>query len=463
VLLIVGIVAGFILWDLVGLRLGVSYWIALPLVIVATVVGLPAAFIVAVFLVLVSVSEVRARRLKSEPCVLARARKASGEEGEVVRHGPLTVWYSGSTNPVPLLMEQMEATRSRFESLLGRETGSTFPLRILCFRKRSAFGAFLKPFVANILNYFKTVDGIYYSRPHRILTLCAEEVPYSILNPDQTARVLFCLYFFLETSPANPPAAWLQWGISKALGSDDDDRARLNRKMVASLSRGTAIASDLFKLNSKDLVKLLKSWADHRNFERYQQFSAESSSVFEYLGGKQAPAERRDRFRAFLNDNQSKEQPEEMFQRHFGFGLAGLFESWREWVREQGIGTFAPLSPHIQDGLLNRVIPLIEDRQAKREDRILAIRTIGMEGYVVGADALIGLLRGDDAIPREEIVWALEAISGMTYGDDQDRWTAWWSSLPAEIRERSHRLEEQVNKPSLATEDSSSAAGDHGV
>jgi len=54
---------------------------------------------------------------------------------------------------------------------------------------------------------------------------------------------------------------------------------------------------------------------------------------------------------------------------------------------------------------------------------------------VLGADALIGLLRGDDAIPREEVVWALEAVSGMTYGDDQDRWAAWWKSLPTEIRE----------------------------
>jgi hypothetical protein len=39
----------------------------------------------------------------------------------------------------------------------------------------------------------------------------------------------------------------------------------------------------------------------------------------------------------------------------------------------------------------------------------------------------------------EEVVCALEAISGMAYGDDQDRWSAWWEGLPIEIRERCRR------------------------
>jgi hypothetical protein len=55
---------------------------------------------------------------------------------------------------------------------------------------------------------------------------------------------------------------------------------------------------------------------------------------------------------------------------------------------------------------------------------------------------LIGLLRSDDTIARKEVTWALEAISGMAYGDDQERWTAWWNALPTEIRER-HRQQEE--------------------
>ncbi|MGO9113107.1 MAG: hypothetical protein ACLP9L_28065, partial [Thermoguttaceae bacterium] len=105
----------------------------------------------------------------------------------------------------------------------------------------------------------------------------------------------------------------------------------------------------------------------------------------------------------------------------------------------------------------------IEDRQAPRDDRIVAIRNMGNEGYVVGADALIGLLQGDDAIPREEVVWALEAISGLAYGDDQDRWAAWWGQLPAEIREGRRRHEEEAGTAPVAPDRSSiSTGGEHG-
>jgi hypothetical protein len=83
-----------------------------------------------------------------------------------------------------------------------------------------------------------------------------------------------------------------------------------------------------------------------------------------------------------------------------GFGDR-LTESWREWVQEQGIGTFALPPSHIEEGLLNRLIPLVENRRVNTDDRILAIRDMGSKGYILGADALLGLLQSDDAIPRE--------------------------------------------------------------
>jgi hypothetical protein len=240
----------------------------------------------------------------------------------------------------------------------------------------------------------------------------------------------------MEALPGSPLANWVREGIPKCLTAADDDLARLNRKMLASFSRGTVLGAHLFEINDQEIQKPLKGWDDHDNFEKVDQFQAEAWSVFEYLGGKQAPETRRDRLRAFLADKQAKAHPAKVFERHFGFGLDRLVESWREWVQKQGIGTFAPLPPHIEEALRNRLIPLIEDREANLEDRILAIRRMGSHGYVLGADAMIGLLGHDDAVPREELIWALEAISGMTYGDDPDRWAAWWYTLPTEIRER---------------------------
>ena len=85
---------------------------------------------------------------------------------------------------------------------------------------------------------------------------------------------------------------------------------------------------------------------------------------------------------------------------------------------------------------LNRLIPLL--RIARRTPNIELWRSVSWGP--LGADALIDLLGHDDAIAREEVTWALEAISGIPYGDDPDRWTAWFSTLPSEARERRHQL-----------------------
>ena len=173
----------------------------------------------------------------------------------------------------------------------------------------------------------------------------------------------------------------------------------------------------------------MRGWYDHRSFERFAQFNAQSWSLVEYLGGEGAPEERRGRFRAFFHDLNAKAPDEEVFERHFGHGFVPLLDGWREWVLNQGIGSHEPPPPHIQEALTERVIPIIRDPQAKIMDRIQAIRDMGREGYVLGADALIVLLRDGDEILKEEIVWALEAISGVTWGDDPDRWRTWWDEL----------------------------------
>src|SRR5262249_49129510 len=149
--------------------------------------------------------------------------------------------------------------------------------------------------------------------------LCDEQVPYRVLDMEKTARILVCYHDIFEVAPDGAPALWLQRGVSKALTSNDDERARLNRKMFVSLSRESTLGADLFRLNDRELLKLIRGWNDHQTFARFEQFSAEAWSVVEYLGGELAPANRRDRFREFLREKQLKSQPEEVFKHHFGF------------------------------------------------------------------------------------------------------------------------------------------------
>ena len=47
---------------------------------------------------------------------------------------------------------------------------------------------------------------------------------------------------------------------------------------------------------------------------------------------------------------------------------------------------------------------------------------------------MIDVLHDPGEIPREELLWALESISGLTLGNDLDAWDSWWNGLPVEVR-----------------------------
>src|SRR4051812_24768518 len=117
-----------------------------------------------------------------------------------------------------------------------------------------------------------------------------EIAPYRLADPERTARVLFG-YYFLEVSKGFLPRPWLQRGIINAVayGGDDEELARLNRRMLAALSRGDSLDAALFHLKPGAMLKLVRGWYDHRNFRRFAQFDAQSWSVVEFLGGQAAP------------------------------------------------------------------------------------------------------------------------------------------------------------------------------
>jgi len=104
----------------------------------------------------------------------------------------------------------------------------------------------------------KTFDGLYFRRPYRIFALCTDEVPYNVLDSTTTARTLFCYHYIFESSRVGSPQFWLYRGLSKTLASDDDTRSRLNRRVLVSVSRGTAPAADLFMLRERDLINLFR-------------------------------------------------------------------------------------------------------------------------------------------------------------------------------------------------------------
>ena len=100
--------------------------------------------------------------------------------------------------------------------------------------------------------------------------------------------------------------------------------------------------------------------------------------------------------------------------------------------------------------MLHRILPIIRDRQADRGLRIRAIRELGRVGFVLGGDTLIELLREGGGIAKVEVLWALTQVSGMAWGDEPDRWQAWWDDLPMTLKDTQSDTSESESAVSLS-------------
>jgi hypothetical protein len=424
----VAVVFGMFLWAPVEARFPDTFWIALPIV----AVGATLCLFAALFLVLIACILVKNLLLRSESLLFARARKAAKREGDVIRIGATTIWCSGPDDPVPMLTQELETTRGRFASMFATTDDGPPRLRVLWFETRAGFEAFH----TSTIN-LTSLDGVYAGIPSRWFTQCSEVVPTRLSNPEWTARSLFA-FAILDAYRGSTSVSWLQQGIgnSIAAGGETGPLGRLNRKVLVSIARETTLGpDDLFSPSKNKLVKLVTGIPDHARFVKLRQFNAQAWSLVEYLAGPSSTGDRREHFRAFVKDPQLRKGGETVFESHFGFGYERLLEGWREWVRARGVGTHESPLPRQHDALIDRVIPLAADPGARIMDRIEAIRGLGTAGYVLGADILIDILRDPAEVPREEVVWALEAISGLNLGDDPDAWDRWWDALPAEVHE----------------------------
>lgn len=395
----------------------------------------PPALVLAFFawkLIPVVLNSSRLSGVLGEQAALAKARACSGEDGTVIRDGPMTVWYSGPDDPVPILRDEILASHRRLEDLLAETAIADPPLTILCFHDRAALLKLHK-------SLFPKFDlgansGLYLQRPWSIMTICTGDVAGRLDDTRSILGSLYCLVS-LEQAFGHLSTPWLRAGIISSLAADHNrgDLCGLNRLMLAALSDGIEWSENLCTASANQLSKLLLRTNDRRSVRKAELFSEQSWSIVEYLAGAQAPESQKTAFRAFVKDKRATMQQEEAFFEHFGFGFGSLLESWRQWVQSQGYGNGQPPSARIRSALFNRVLPVIRDPLAPRADRIQAIREWRKAGAPIGADTLIDLLRDPGDIPKDEIIWSLSGVSGMALGDDPDRWETWLKEFPSRV------------------------------
>lgn len=373
---------------------------------------------------------VGAGRMANAGHALEVARTCAREAGRDASFGPASVHVFGPGDPVPMLRDQMEACRGRFEELLGAPIPAEAPFRVFAFGTREAFDAFYRRLSLSWCN----LDGVYVPWSTRTLVFTTEFPAYRLADPERLLRVLLT-YHHLDAFKKVATPRWLQAGLGYALacGGDEDELSRLHRRMRASLARrGTLGSADLFHARPSTIVKLARDWQEHGSFARYTQFVDQSWSVVEYLRDVAAAEGAPGRFLGVLSEIGAAGRDEEVLLRHYGCGFDGLLERWRGWVGGHVNEVHGPPPSRMRDALLERVLPIVRDREAEPIDRVQGIREMGRTGYVLGADALIEMLGVEDLVSEEELVWALEAISGLALGHERRRWEAWWERLPQE-------------------------------
>ena len=411
------------------------WWIAITLATLMIALWWLTAFVVPIFLVTLA----KMRVLDNERYTVSLARMCANVKGMEFRDGSIAIWSSGPGNPVPMLREQVELVRGGLSSLLGTEIESRAPLRIYCFDKRDS----LESYHRRLSLASGNSGGGYLPAPARMITISIEGILSRLIEPETWARYLSGFYW-LEMVEGFLPPFWLREAVAYVLAAsrEGQELPRLHRRMLGSLRRGTALgASDLFHVKENTLVQPAENWADHDLFRKLSLWTAQSWSIGEYLFGGGSTAERRARTVAFLKDLKSSTPQDEVFEQHFGHGFDRLLEDWRNWVLDHGEGTHGPPPPRIQAALIEELIPTILNSETEIFDRIHAVRAMGLEGYALGADSLIGLLRTESEIPRGELAWALESISGLTKGDDPEAWAAWWKGIPEQVRYQPHAQE----------------------
>ncbi len=234
-LALVGLVVAFnVPWIVRWFLVATPWWVQLPIAAFVVIGGLRLALWLGRLLIAVS----KVRTLLSESAALAKARQSACENGTLVAEGPLTIWHSGPTDPVPMLLEQIEVTRAHFESLAGEPPPieTTLP-PVICFHNRS--------------RAFLAVPLVALTRRRPIATGCPLLYPAVVDDHALYSR---------ELAPRGGPGSrhalcfaqcvrrrWLRL-VAPALASRRDgspvysrdrreDLVRLNRRMVAAVER----------------------------------------------------------------------------------------------------------------------------------------------------------------------------------------------------------------------------------
>ncbi|HJT34601.1 MAG TPA: WD40 repeat domain-containing protein [Pirellulales bacterium] len=360
------------------------------------------------------------------PAEIATAERAAGSPGQVRYVGDVLVWSPDGTTLADEFELQLAAARERLAELSGRLVSPSPRLRAFIFADGDGVMRYLQA-LGFRLDDRAARRGIYMSAPASRMFVGERDLPGE--EPDRRSILRWCISrHLIEQAGVPVSCAWLVDGLSNLIAYEksEDERASLNRRALAGSAAGRTLP-DVEWLAGKPTGRRRRHRLDPdlQDYIWLRQFEAQSWSLMEFVCGCNATPERRAAFQQLFNDAELLKSPAEAFERHFGGSLDELFGQWRAWVEQQGVGEHHSPPQAVAEYLTQGPLAQITAAGTTRRARVEAIREWSERGYTIGAEQVIGLLRGDDEEFREEAIYALECVSGFSLGSSAEAWEAW--------------------------------------
>ena len=380
-------------------------------------------------------AHLRGRRLAREKHIVELIESFAGTPAEVLRFGPAMVWCGEGTTLGREIEPELAVCGDRVRALAGRSVSAGPWLRCFVFGNREHFEQALKAF-GFVLGKGSHFDSCYFGGPPRVALLEDNEQSRKLPEPLGSLRGLLA-YHLIESLGVSSRTPWLNSGLSRVVAHTGNAQrlARLNRRVLADLAAERTLDAKAFFAHMPRIVFRLKFPAE-RDFAAVAKAAAQDAQIhsfMEFLCGAGSTSERRLAFQKFLADPRRCKRQEEALVASFGCSPEKLLDDWRGWVEQLGVGEHAAPPAEYAEVLASGPVATIKNEQSPLVERLRAIRRLGREGFVVGADALIDVLRRGPAELAAEATWALEAISGQPLGADVARWEAWRAGLPCEV------------------------------
>lgn len=422
---------------------GVSYWGAFAIAFAIMLVGFPA-------LLILGATAWRKAFWRTKGILernVKRAAGVAGMPGRRVEFGPVTAVFFGPSQFELTVQQEYEAVRRRFSDMVGEPVEPHDPVLILVFERPEMFDTYF--------NGHMPMGGVYWAFRGRQIIICEQRSLERLTEPRRVLRYLFGNYF-CEQYKGFVIEPWLQMVVSQlaATGSEPDVLRRNHRSIrVWQQCDPTSAEPGLLTMPQRHALHVLLDTNRPEGFRRSACYACQMTSLAVFLAGPSA-GERRERFQRFFRDLKRGERTEQAFVRHFGYGFDRLMQDWHAWALTQEVQPYDPPPPIVRRHIQQHLAPLIADESAPPAERGEAIRHVGGVAYLTGAYVLIDLLRPGTAHPlRDDVVWALERISGESHGEHVAAWQEWWERSVHEEEPQDDAGAEEPVQAVLVTDD----------